>query len=281
MTGFILHPKTTEAVERLLASRPHAAVLEGPAGSGKRELARYLAAQITGKPDISLALREVYIVTPEGSKAVSVEQIRSIEQFLSRKLPGNGARVVIIESAHGMGREAQNALLKTLEEPPADASIILLADSAASLLPTVRSRAVTVRLLTPDKDELRRYYVAAGHDATAVERAILMSGGLPGLVEAILTGDEESELTAAAEQARAIIQGTRFQRLALVDGLSKQRDLALHVCQLLQQMAHVRLAAGAITPQWQRIMQAAYTAEERLHTSGQPKLVLTDLMLNL
>jgi hypothetical protein len=76
----------------------------------------------------------------EDKNEIAVDDSRSIIEFLSLKkcLPGN--RVVIIESAEDMSRNAANSILKTLEEPPEDASLILTTSRFFSILPTIRSR---------------------------------------------------------------------------------------------------------------------------------------------
>ncbi|MCK4545978.1 MAG: hypothetical protein KAW17_00925 [Candidatus Eisenbacteria sp.] len=68
------------------------------------------------------------------------EEARTIRGFLSRKRLGGRRKIVIVDDAHKMTEEAQNSLLKTLEEPPQDSLLILVLDCASELLPTIRSR---------------------------------------------------------------------------------------------------------------------------------------------
>jgi DNA polymerase III subunit delta' len=187
----------------------------------------------------------------------------------------------VVADAHTMSAEAQNALLKTLEEPPANTVIILISNTATSLLPTVRSRCIIITVKRPAPADLKKYFTTQGFADADIDRALLMSGGLPGLAHAILTGDDDHPMMTATATARRIIQGTRFGRLTLVDALSKQREQAIDVCQMLQRMAHVRLQADPLAAQWQRIITVAYDAEQQLVGSGQPKLVLTNLLLSL
>jgi len=86
----------------------------------------------------------------------------------------------------------------------------------------------------------------------------------------------------ATERARQLLSQTTYQRLLMVDELSKQRQLALDVTTILQQMAHVSLqnAKGEAANKWQAILKASYEAAEALSGSAQPKLILTKLMLN-
>ena len=135
---------------------PHAMILEGPAGSGKAGLARWIAkaAVCTGEgerpcgrcsgcmkaaagahPDITIAgggtaARSFHVDT--------VRQIRSDAYIKPNEAP---LRVFLLEGAEAMSEQAQNALLKVFEEPPARVMFILTVTSAVKLLPTVRSRA--------------------------------------------------------------------------------------------------------------------------------------------
>jgi DNA polymerase-3 subunit delta' len=77
---------------------------------------------------------------------IKVEQAREVPAFLSMTPAESDWRVVIIDSADAMNRNAANALLKTLEEPPAKAVIILISHNPGALLPTIRSRCRMLRL---------------------------------------------------------------------------------------------------------------------------------------
>jgi DNA polymerase III delta' subunit len=93
-----------------------------------------------------------------------------------------GARVAIIESADRMNEDAQSALLKTLEEPPAGVTIILCADAEARLLPTVRSRCFRVRLGLVGSRDIEA--IVADHglaDPPTAARLGRLAGGRPGL----------------------------------------------------------------------------------------------------
>jgi DNA polymerase-3 subunit delta' len=277
----VVHSQTATALARLAQTRPHAIILDGPGGIGKRSLALQLAADIIGNDEPLKALQQVLLVERGDDSAVNVEKIRQIDQFLSRKLPGGGTRLVIIDDAHAMRREAQNALLKTLEEPPESTMLILLSANQTNLLPTVRSRAVTATIKRPTHEQLKAYFGNGSRPASDIDRALLMSGGLPGLMHALLEGADEHPLKEAALLARQIMQSSRFERLVLADKLAKQREQAIAVCDMLQQMAHIKLEAGAVGAPWPKLLTESYEASERLRMSAQPKLLLTSLMLSL
>ena len=114
-----------------------------------------------------------------------------------------GARVAIIEAADRMNEDAQSALLKTLEEPPAGVTIVLCADQEARLLPTVRSRCFRVRLGLVGPRDIEA--ILADHglvDPPTAARLGRLAGGRPGLAMAYARAPEavliRAELTPRA-----------------------------------------------------------------------------------
>jgi DNA polymerase-3 subunit delta' len=278
----LLHPLTQRQIEDFAAAPVHAVILTGPAGVGKSKMAADLASQLLEEPLEPYPYK--LQLTPEDNKSIGIEAVRQLEHFLSLKVPRSAPvnRVVIIESAHTLTLEAQNALLKTLEEPPAGSLIILTANREQVLLPTIRSRAQTITVKRPAKSAVLDYFQAQGYEAETIGRVYNVSGGLPGLMQAMLD-DIDHPLLKAVEKARQLLSLPAYERLLLVDELSKQRDLATDTVNILQQMAEVGLqtASQAAAKKWQRVLEAGYQAAEALSTNAQPKLVLTQLMLNL
>lgn len=140
---------------------PHAILLTGSTGLGKRQLAQGLAytlfcrAEIGSRPcghckACELLAAETHpdlrVVEPEApGKAVRVDQIRELVGFLAATAQQGGWKCVIITPADAMNVQAANALLKSLEEPPGNSLIFLVSSNPGRMLPTIRSRC---RLLT-------------------------------------------------------------------------------------------------------------------------------------
>lgn len=285
MSKLLLHPQTKRTLDAFLARPSHAVILSGPAGSGKFALAGRTAEILLELEPENLTRYPYFrhISLTSGSK-IGIETVRELEHFLSLKVPRSTTanRIVIIEQAELLSEEAQNALLKTLEEPPDGTVIILTAAHEQALLPTIRSRVQPVRVLAPPKADVHAFFQAAGRDAKAIGRAYDMSGGLPGLMHALLNG-EEHPLLAVTEQVRQLLRQNQFERLLTVNRLAKQKDEAFNLTFILQQMAHVSLqtAQGSAARRWQQVFTASYRANEALAANGQAKLVLTRLMLEL
>jgi hypothetical protein len=184
-----------------------------------------------------------------------------------------------------MTAQAQNALLKTLEEPPAGTIMILTAPSELSLLPTIRSRLQLLTLPTIDNLTTVDYFKAQGYQLSVIERALLMSGGLLGLMHALLEEDNEHPLVRATKIAHDLLEQTTFNRLAGIENLAKDRQLCSDVLFILAQMASIALGHDQtnlkVLQKWQRILTASHTASSQLLANAQTKLVLLNFMLAL
>ncbi|HTB48814.1 MAG TPA: hypothetical protein VK712_01895 [Verrucomicrobiae bacterium] len=286
MSDLLVHPVTERQIAAFAQTPSHAVLLVGPAGSGKLALATELIEAILGLTTQGFADYPYgMVVSPQEGKAISIEAVRELEHFLSLKVPVPQLpnRAVIIENAHLLTIEAQNALLKTLEEPPIGTVVVLTASHSQALLLTIRSRAQLVTVQRPERAKAEAFFHdQGGFDEPAVKRAYAISAGLPGLMQALLA-ETEHPLLAATETARRLLSQTAYERLLLVDELAKQRQLARDTAGILQQMAHVSLqtATGPAAAKWQAVLTASYAAAEALQRNAQPKLALTNLMLQL
>ena len=158
--------------EKLLArimrgSLPHALLLSGRRGIGKHHFAVQLAelllcsenqAEPCGRckgcrliaagthPDLK------QIEPPEDKQIIGVDQIRELTHYLSLTALCGGYRVVLIDPADCMNANAANSLLKTLEEPPANTSLLLISDRPSALPATIRSRCQVISFERPARD---------------------------------------------------------------------------------------------------------------------------------
>ena len=98
-------------------------------------------------------------IQPEG-KAIKIEQIRYMQEKIAEKPIQSSRKIYILKDADAMTKEAQNSLLKTLEEPPAYAIIILIASNESKLLNTIKSRCIILPFQPIEKEELKNYMKA-------------------------------------------------------------------------------------------------------------------------
>ncbi|HEY1835632.1 MAG TPA: AAA family ATPase [Candidatus Saccharimonadales bacterium] len=292
MNGLVLQAATEAQLESFIARPAHALLIVGPEGVGKSALAQALCLQLLKLAGKNALVKYPYVrfVAPENG-SISIDMVRALQQFTKLKIADQPAekprRIIILEQAHTMTLEAQNAVLKLLEEPPSDTLFGLTATNDRELLPTIRSRAQTISVKRPTEKSLTAHLVAQNFDRTKIRQAYLMSGGLPGLMHALLT-NADHPLAQAATQARQLLQVSPFERLATVDTLAKQKADCQRVLTVMQQMAQIALEQAASKDgtnrplaRWQRILAASYEAEAALLANAQAKLVLTNFMLAL
>lgn len=205
------------------ANPSHAYLFQGPAGSGKRTVARSLATALLsetedgGTVDVASvgqrvarqAHPDLTWVRPSGAGEMLVRDVdEAVVQAVARRPFEARRRVFVLERAHAMNDQAANRLLKTLEEPPDYVVLILLTDRPGELLDTIRSRCQTVRFdARPEAEIAARIAHEVGvDDATALACARLGLGDAQAAT--MLAGADGVALRAAAEAfARHVIAG--------------------------------------------------------------------------
>lgn len=168
----MIYPWQTDPWQQLVSRQqqdrlPHAILLTGSAGLGKRDFAEHFASSVLchdtdhegmacGQCRSCLLLKAgshpdiIRIEPEEAGKAIKVDQIRALGEFtvLSAQF-SQGYKVVLIDPAENMNKAAANSLLKTLEEPAANTLLILVSSAPQQLLPTILSRCQRVSITAP------------------------------------------------------------------------------------------------------------------------------------
>ncbi len=285
----ILHDQTREQLEHFSHDPAHALLLVGADGIGKTTVAELLLAQLLALEINKLTQYPQFLrVQPDGD-SISIEAIRQLQKFLQLKTFGTQPlrRAVLIEHAQGLTTEAQNAYLKLLEEPPADTIMILTVDSPQSLLPTILSRMQTITVHLPEASQLQSLLQQSTKDETAKRQAYFLSGGLPGLLTALIQDDATHPLVDAVATAKDILQKQPFERLAMVDALSKQKEQTRAVLGALERIAQTGLAQATAKQdskriaQWHRIRKEVLKTSGALNRSANAKLAVSNLFLHL
>jgi DNA polymerase-3 subunit delta' len=168
------------------------------------------------------------------SKDIVVDQVRDlVDHRLALKRFEGRRRFVIIDPADAMNPQAQNALLKTLEEPPDGTTLVLVAASPDALLPTIRSRCLRVPFGPIPAAAVAARLEAEGHPREKARLAAALSGG--SLARALAADDDV--LAAEAEAVRgaaALDPGDAGAWLAFAREHGGDREEAQALCDLLQ-----------------------------------------------
>ena len=235
----------TSLVARLDAGRlPGGILIHGPRGIGKATLAfdfaRRIFAQTGDEPAAQIAaqvaaggypnlfvMRKSARDTGKGYYTViRVEEVRGFIDQMRMTRGRAGHRIAIIDAIDDCNPSSANALLKILEEPPADTTFLLVSHRPGSLLPTIRSRCVQVALRPIDESDVRAVLAAnrPDLDAEVLARAASLSGGGPRRgFEALLLSDAAA-LSALRTWLANPLAARSADRLALADSLGGERD---------------------------------------------------------
>ncbi len=159
----------TEQFSKMAA--PQALIIYGDAGRGKAELAHAYAQYILGSEPEKHA--DFYSVTlKEKEKSISVDAIRALTVFSQQACQSAEQKVVIIEPADKMTIAAQQAFLKSLEEPVCKMTFILVARQAQKLLPTIKSRCQSLHIKPVAFSQAQVWLQGQGCNITAEEYAL-------------------------------------------------------------------------------------------------------------
>jgi DNA polymerase-3 subunit delta' len=236
--GMIGHAWAVDLLQKHLIGGQvrHAYLFTGPDGLGKRTLALRFAQALDcpeardGEPcGECRACRlvgagthpDLHVVSRlEGESQLQIDQVRELERQLALAPREAAWRIALLVDFHEASAPASNALLKTLEEPASRVVLLLTAESAEALLPTIVSRCEVLPLRTLRAGEVQTALEQGGVDRDRARLIGALSGGRPGLALR-MAGDEgwlERRLQ-HVEDLRRLLRAPRVERFAYVEGL--------------------------------------------------------------
>lgn len=241
--GIVGHDAIIAVLEKALQKGhlSHAYLFVGPAGVGKltTALAMAQAVILTGDPQGEAYWREgvhpdFKLVKKADSKTLlGIEQItQEIEPWLALKPYRADKRVVIIKDAHLLSLPAANALLKTLEEPPDYAVIILVADEN-NLLETIVSRCQIMKFSSLNEQEIKKHFLAQGMDE---EKALNLARlGQGSIADALLFAEEEWEeyWSIAESMLTSLADGPAYQVFAAAEKMEKHPEIMVSLLEAI------------------------------------------------
>ena len=277
---------------------PHAYIIEGADGTGKHTLALELAKALvcenrtnTGAPALPCgecrncrniargACPDLIEIGTDGKASVGVESIRDLRRDIHVYPNDLDRKIYIISDAHTMTVQAQNALLLTLEEPPAYAFILLLCENSALMLETIKSRAPIIRMKPLSPEDTERAMLAADPslemkkrtDPALFDDVIMSADGSAGLAIDLLSGKEAAKI---AETRRAT---ERFCSLAA--NTAKKAQLLIHVtevCTSDRETAKEQLVSFALALRDLVLLKRDTDAPLRFYSDREQALELSD-----
>ena len=209
----------------------HAYMFEGPNGIGKNTMARELAAILLEMENLFNSPDYIEI-KPDGN-SIKIAQIRKLQSDILVK-PYKSYKIYVIDEAQKMTVEAQNALLKTLEEPPKYAIIILITDNKESLLDTIKSRCEIIKFTPIPMQEVASYLTMNGIDS---KRASLLANFSRGSMKKAIELSESEEFNFMREEVQKYVEtflnGNLIEIMDIQSNIEKYKDQITNVLDLL------------------------------------------------
>ena len=313
------HDRIIEVLRRSLrgGKTAHSYLFEGVAGCGRKKTALSLVQALfcTTTTDDACGVcsscrkidggnhPDIHQIAPLPDKRdISIEQLREMQHILSLRPYEAPRKVCIIDPAERMSVNAANSLLKTLEEPPGNALIILLTENAGMLLPTVRSRCQLIRFAPLSPEHLLLLLERSG---MAPETAALVAPMSGGSLQRALELDNEA-LAARREAVLTRVAQLNIQQIATVfdaaEELSGNRDATLELLDMLLSFFRdvVHLGTGSVEivnrsvrdaietiaakrsfPRNLELLESIYETRRDVQRNANPKLALDHLFLTM
>lgn len=207
----LLSPRMEQAIGAAKDVRSGSFIFAGVPHIGKATAAKQFARELNCQGDegglcsnckrlAAGAYPDFVTLSAEPGKSILITQVRALRAALGLKPYESGRRLVLIDEAHLLTDEAQNALLKLIEEPPADTIFILCTHRLMSLLPTVRSRCATVYFSRVEDSSIEQLLVGEYSVAPDVAKSLAKAArGIPGnAIRSIPSGDNASAVSEIA-----------------------------------------------------------------------------------
>lgn len=278
--NLLLHPTSQKKYKILLEHPPQSTLLLSPSGSGKSTVLSNLANELVGKLKQNITTIEV----EEDKVNISIDAIRNLK--INLKLTSHNNRVIIIDRADLMTTEAQNSLLKLLEEPPKNTYFLLGANNVNEILETIRSRSIIWNLTLPQKDQILKYFEAKGYEKSDIMRVTAISNCRVGLISEMLKNGKEHLLLKNIDFAKELLADSKFTRLTKIEAITKEPENLPFLMEALELSCKAALEHSAVNSpvnvkSWNNRLNNVLKAQKLLSNNVNVKLVLTKMFMVL
>lgn len=259
--NIIGHDKQLLALENEIAKDQlvHAYLFHGPKNTGKFTVASILAKILLCPNNLCHQCRDCQLIKsgshpdlilfPDNGESIKIDEVRSLIRKTNLTSQG-GRRIVLIETLERMPIEAQNSLLKTLEEPPGKTIFLMTSTQIKKIVPTILSRVRQQEFSLVDDETMRRELSIRFKDHSDFEEVLQMAQGRPGLAINLLS--EPTALSAYRgvynQIDRMLKNNDLTGKFSFVESLEADKDqleLFFDVfCQILRKSAHDFLTDG-------------------------------------
>lgn len=263
LTNFIGNEKVIDRLSKLMESGrfPHALIIEGEEGIGKKTLAKDIACALVCRGDdkpcgeCAQCKKAIGAIHPDISEYIPAGTANSFHVDTVRNIINDAYvqpneadyKIYILANAHCMNQNAQNALLKILEEPPKYVVFILTTNSKSALLSTVLSRSVCVSLEGVDIERAANYITShcENVDYNTAKKTVETFNGNIGKAIDSLQDTKTSELVDVCNKiCKALATSNEYEMMTLCSAFQKDRQGVVFACDLLKSIFRDALFAG-------------------------------------
>ena len=272
----LINTRTQTQLDNFCVRPTHALLITGEIGSGLSTIADYVAQKLSGIHPGLVVTR----IQGEEMSGITIDAVRELRAGLKHKQNSQYiTRIVMLYDVELMQHEAQNALLKILEEPPEGVLLILMSHNSTRVLQTIQSRAVCISVLPIPMQDAQKYFTSVS--SKDLEQAYLLSEGRAGSLIALLNGGDSQDGKDIMRQAKEVLGSTLSQRLQMIETHFKRKEMAQQVVVSLQQLSRAAMLQHPHKTNWQRNLEATLHAQSMLRANVQTKLVLCRLFTHL
>lgn len=174
----------------------HAHIIAGEEGIGKSLIAKNIAIRLLGKEINKQYVDIIEFKLQKDKKSIGIDEIKAIIEETNKKPYEGDKKVILLYSADKMTEAAQNAFLKTIEEPPSGIFIILLCEKLERILDTIKSRCQTYKLNRLNENEMLVFLKNRFPNISEEELKIInaFSDGIPGRAERFAEDESLKEI---------------------------------------------------------------------------------------
>lgn len=252
----------------------HSYLFIGTEGIGKKLIAEEFAKMLLAVKDTENS-PDFSIIEPDGN-SIKIEQIREFQKKVSEKPIISNKKVYIINDSDKMTVEAQNCLLKTLEEPPEFVTIILIGSNENSFLSTIKSRCMILHFEKISDEQIQKYL--QDNHQTEINSKIMLEACQGSIGKALEIKDKQELYQNTEQVVNSLERKDKIDILNMSDFIYKSKDDKLEI---LNYMNVLFINLAKINSKYADCIAIVEETKRRLQSNANYDMCIDNLLLNL
>ena len=252
----------------------HSYLFIGTEGIGKKLIAEEFAKMLLAVKDTENS-PDFSIIEPDGN-SIKIEQIREFQKKVSEKPIISNKKVYIINDSDKMTVEAQNCLLKTLEEPPEFVTIILIGSNENSFLSTIKSRCMILHFEKISDEQIQKYL--QDNHQTEINSKIMLEACQGSIGKALEIKDKQELYQNTEQVVNSLERKDKIDILNMSDFIYKSKDDKLEI---LNYMNVLFINLAKINTKYADCIAIVEESKRRLQSNANYDMCIDNLLLSL